>query len=120
MKKFGTTINGYDKTEVNRFVDDVTHEYSYDNGLQTITANGVSKTFNKFVNTDDYDVTDVGKVSHDLYDVYQTGGLNYSGDITYNDVSKNIYDLEGNVWAWTTEAYNTHGRIGRGGWFRRQ
>ena len=27
MKKFGTTINGYDKTEVNRFVDDVTHEY---------------------------------------------------------------------------------------------
>ena len=27
MKKFNTTINGYDKLEVNKFVDDVTVEY---------------------------------------------------------------------------------------------
>ena len=28
---------------------------------------------------------------------------------------KNVYDLEGNYWEWTAEAYSTDGRAGRGG-----
>ena len=31
------------------------------------------------------------------------------------DVSKNIYDLAGNCYEWTMEAYNTDHRVGRGG-----
>ncbi len=31
------------------------------------------------------------------------------------DVSKNIYDLAGNCWEWTMEAYGTSDRVGRGG-----
>ena len=31
------------------------------------------------------------------------------------DVSKNIYDLAGNCWEWTMEAYNTVSRVRRGG-----
>ena len=31
------------------------------------------------------------------------------------DVSKNIYDLAGNCWEWTMEAYNTYSRVTRGG-----
>ena len=31
------------------------------------------------------------------------------------DVSKNIYDLAGNCYEWTMEAYNTDGRVSRGG-----
>ena len=32
-----------------------------------------------------------------------------------DDVSKNIYDLAGNCWEWTMEAYSTKYRVGRGG-----
>ena len=28
---------------------------------------------------------------------------------------KNVYDLEGNYWEWTAEAYNTSVRVSRGG-----
>ena len=28
---------------------------------------------------------------------------------------QNIYDLEGNYWEWTAEAYYTYGRVFRGG-----
>ena len=31
------------------------------------------------------------------------------------DVSKNIYDLAGNCWEWTMEAYTTDYRVKRGG-----
>ncbi len=34
-----------------------------------------------------------------------------------DDVSKNIYDLAGNCLEWTMEAYNTDGRVIRGGYF---
>ena len=49
---------------------------------------------------------------------YQTGGRDYStnytkGTIPYNDCVKNIYDLEGNVLAWTTEAFSTSYRVSR-------
>ena len=34
-----------------------------------------------------------------------------------DDVSKNIYDLAGNCWEWTMEAYGTSGRVLRGGYY---
>ena len=61
-----------------------------------------------------YNIKTAGNVGHDLSDMYQTGGLNYSGSVQYNDKVKNIYDLEGNVFTWTTEAYSTNYRVNRG------
>ena len=54
-----------------------------------------------------YDVTKVGNVEHNFSGNYNTGNQN-------TDMSKNIYDLEGNVIEWTTEASNTSDRVGRG------
>ncbi len=78
----------------------------------------------KFVDTTSYKVKTAENVGHSTTEigqttlgVYQTGGLNYptSGTRSYKDYSKNIYDLEGNVMAWTTEAYPTGCRVYRGG-----
>ena len=66
-----------------------------------------------------YTIKTVGNVGHDLSDNYQTGGLNYSSSIQYNDKVKNIYDLEGNVYIWTTEAHSTDSRVSRGRSLRR-
>ena len=79
----------------------------------------------EFVNVEGkYDVTSAGHVGHTSSKFttkpYLTGGVgyneNYSGYETepYKDLSKNIYDLEGNVCEWTTEAYNTNSRVSRG------
>ena len=67
-----------------------------------------------------YDVTKAGNVGHTsskfITKPYLTGGVgyneNYSGYETepYKDLSKNIYDLEGNVYEFTTEASNTNRR----------
>ena len=54
-----------------------------------------------------YDVTTVGNVEHNFSGNYNTGNQS-------TDMSKNIYDLEGNVYEWTTEAYDTNGRVFRG------
>jgi hypothetical protein len=73
-------------------------------------------------------VTTVGNVGHSTVQGagsrYQTGGLNYNEKTDamtdykeYKDVSKNIYDLEGNVRAWTTEACGAYSRVYRGGLF---
>ena len=71
-----------------------------------------------------YDVTKAGNVGHTSSKFttkpYLTGGVgyneNYSGYETepYKDLSKNIYDLEGNVCEWTTEALDTSYRVYRG------
>ena len=71
-----------------------------------------------------YDVTKAGNVGHTSSKFttkpYLTGGVgyneNYSGYETepYKDLSKNIYDLEGNVFEWTTEAGNADRRVLRG------
>ena len=61
-----------------------------------------------------YNIKEAVNVGHDFSDTYQTGGLNYSGTTPYNDKVKNIYDLEGNVITWTTEAYDTYIRVVRG------
>ena len=69
-----------------------------------------------------YNITTYGNVGHDYSSFttkpYQTGGrdysTNYTGTTPYNDKVKNIYDLEGNVFTWTTEADSTYGRVYRG------
>ena len=55
-----------------------------------------------------YDVTKVGNVGHSFSSTYNTGSQS-------TDMSKNIYDLEGNVCEWTTEALEGSYRIPRGG-----
>ena len=77
-----------------------------------------------------YDVTKAGNVgqtsSKFTTKPYLTGGVgyneNYSGYETepYKDLSKNIYDLEGNVMEWTTEASDTNFRVNRGRQLRHQ
>ena len=85
----------------------------------------------EFVNVEGkYDVTSAGHVGHTSSKFttkpYLTGGVgyneNYSGYETepYKDLSKNIYDLEGNVCEWTTEADTTYTRVIRGRPLRRQ
>ena len=82
----------------------------------------------EFVNTERYNVKQAGNVGHTSSEFtkkpYLTGGIgyseNYSGTIAYNDVSKNVYDLEGNVLEWTTESYSSDSRVGMGRRLRQQ
>ena len=75
-----------------------------------------------------YTITEDGNVGHESSSFttkpYQTGGrdyaTNYTGSTPYNDKVKNIYDLEGNVRTWTTEAYSTSSRVYRGRQLQRQ
>lgn len=80
----------------------------------------------KFVNTEGYDITVTTNVGHGSSSAftttpYQTGGrdysTNYKGTIPYNDTSKNIFDLCGNVNAWTTAAIDTTHRLVGGGYY---
>ena len=64
-----------------------------------------------------YDVTKVGNALHNRNysdGPWQTAGLDYTDKTQYKDLSKNIYDLEGNVREWTTEARDTSFRVYRG------
>ena len=82
----------------------------------------------EFVNTERYNVKQAGNVGHTSSEFtkkpYLTGGIgyseNYSGTIAYNDVSKNVYDLEGNVYEWTTESDSSDIRVFRGRHLRLQ
>lgn len=103
--------------------------YASDNdvvGTQSSMIMGI--TYDKvmeFINSEAYDVTRseyVGHTSSKFTKVPgKTGGVdyevNYSGyqSEPYRDVSRNIYDMEGNVFEWTTEAYGTSNRVYRGG-----
>lgn len=64
-----------------------------------------------------YDVTTKGYALHNRSysdGPWQTAGLDYTDKTQYKDLSKNIYDLEGNVREWTTEADLTYDRVYRG------
>ena len=70
-----------------------------------------------------YDVTKVGNALHNRNysdGPWQTAGLDYTDKTQYKDLSKNIYDLEGNVREWTTEANSTDIRVYRGRQLRPQ
>ena len=68
----------------------------------------------EFVNVEGkYDITKAGNVEHNFSGNYNTGNQS-------TDMSKNIYDLEGNVYEWTTEANATYGRVNRGRRLQRQ
>lgn len=71
-----------------------------------------------------------GHVSHEsayfTTEPYATGGTDYNdvytkkegntGFVAYNDIASNIYDLEGNIYEYTQEAYDTSSRVNRGRW----
>ena len=70
-----------------------------------------------------YDVTTKGYALHNRSysdGPWQTAGLDYTDKTQYKDLSKNIYDLEGNVREWTTEADSTDRRVSRGRQLRPQ
>ena len=75
-----------------------------------------------------YNIKTAGNVGHGSSSFttkpYQTGGrdysTNYTGTTPYNDKVKNIYDLEGNVRTWTTEAHSSNNRVNRGRLLRQQ
>ena len=78
----------------------------------------------EFVNVEGkYDVTTKGYALHNRScsdGPWQTAGLDYTDKTQYKDLSKNIYDLESNVCEWTTEAFDTIIRVGRGRQYRQQ
>ena len=105
-------------------------KYAENNGLTSVKSTMIQGAaydqVMKFVENGErpdgqpYNITTAGNVGHDLSDMYQTGGLNYSGSVQYNDKVKNIYDLEGNVRTWTTEAHSSNNRVNRGRLLLRQ
>ena len=102
-------------------------KYAENNGLTSVKSTMIQGSaydqVMKFVENgtrpdgNPYTITTAGNVGHNgsVSDVpLQTGGLNYTSSIPYNDKIKNIYDLEGNVMIWTTEANSTLLRLLRG------
>ena len=71
----------------------------------------------EFVNNDNYNVKNTGYALHNKTNSdgpWQTAGLDYEDESVYKDYSKNIYDLEGNLMEWTTEATNDSNRSLKG------
>ena len=105
-------------------------KYAENNGLTSVKSTMIQGAaydqVMKFVENGErpdgqlYNITTYGNVGHGssqgITGTYQTGGLNYpsSATVPYNDKVKNIYDLEGNVFTWTTEAHSSNYRVVRG------
>ena len=62
--------------------------------------------------TDKEKLTSTGNAAHDLSAICPSGKQTVTGKY---DKINNIYDLEGNVYEWTLEAYSTTSRVCRGG-----
>ena len=113
-------------------------KYAENNGLTSVKSTMIQGAaydqVMKFVENGErpdgqpYNITTDGNVGHGSSSFttkpYQTGGrdysTNYTGTTPYNDKVKNIYDLEGNVCTWTTEASSSHRRVYRGRHLLRQ
>ena len=111
-------------------------KYAENNGLTSVKSTMIQGAaydqVMKFVENGErpdgqpYNITTAGNVGHGssqgITGTYQTGGLNYpsSATVPYNDKVKNIYDLEGNVFTWTTEAHSSNYRVVRGRHLRQQ
>ena len=99
-------------------------KYTENNGLTSVKSTMIQGAaydqVMKFVENGErpdgqpYNIKTAGNVGHNLSSPYQTAGLNYSSSVSYNDKVKNIYDLEGNVLTWTTEASSSNYRVFRG------
>ena len=99
-------------------------KYTENNGLTSVKSTMIQGAaydqVMKFVENGErpdgqpYNIKTAGNVGHNLSRPYQTAGLNYSSSVQYNDKVKNIYDLEGNVLTWTTEASSSNYRVFRG------
>ena len=99
-------------------------KYTENNGLTSVKSTMIQGAaydqVMKFVENGErpdgqpYNIKTAGNVGHNLSSPYQTAGLNYSSSVSYNDKVKNIYDLEGNVMTWTTEASSSNYRVFRG------
>ena len=101
INSYGGMITGAAFDQVMLFVNGKTR---YLNGT---TANGT------------YNVKATDQVDHNLSNPYETGNTAYTGtEGTYKDMVCNIYDLEGNLTVWTTEAYSNGSRIMRGGFYK--
>ena len=131
----GTAINvvaGTNENISNRFWDDMYAQqkaYVANKGLgkkvkSSMMLGTCYDQMLEFVNVaGKYDVTKVGNALHNRNysdGPWQTAGLDYTDKTQYKDLSKNIYDLEGNVSEWTTEASNTDSRVCRGRQFPQQ
>ena len=113
-------------------------KYAENNGLTSVKSTMIQGAaydqVMKFVENGErpdeqpYNITTAENVGHGSSSFttkpYQTGGrdysTNYTGTTPYNDKVKNIYDLEGNVSTWTTEASSTYSRVSRGRQLRHQ
>ena len=68
-------------------------------------------------------LVDTGEKSSSEVNTNSASWGNYSSNTKrasgYNEAwqANNIYDLAGNCWEWTQEAYNTDFRVNRGGYF---
>ena len=107
-------------------------KYAENNGLTSVKSTMIQGAaydqVMKFVENGErpdgqpYNIKIYGNVGHGSSSFtttpYQTGGkdysTNYTGTTPYNDKVKNIYDLEGNVRTWTTEAHSSNNRVNRG------
>ena len=66
-----------------------------------------SKSYGNYINSEGAAATNSGLSNFD-----STTGRNSAWK------TNNIYDLAGNCWEWTQEAYSTYGRALRGRWLR--
>ena len=83
-------------------------------------------TDNNYKNSDTYKVYR-GSLSSDYGSTWSVADTTNGSDVTKDtdillttgaterNSSKNIYDVAGNCWEWTTEAYDTYSRVIRGG-----
>ena len=108
-------------------------KYAENNGLTSVKSTMIQGAaydqVMKFVENGErpdrqpYNITTAGNALHNRSysdGPWQTAGLDYTDNTQYNDKVKNIYDLEGNVFTWTTEANSTIDRVNRGRRLRRQ
>ena len=85
-----------------------------------------STTWGNYINSDTFEIT---RGSYAVYSNYTLGNFNNVGSkysktkdttillttgATERNCSKNIYDVAGNFWEWTTESSSSSIRVGRG------